>query len=70
MFNVPQSTLCDQRAGIPARHNYMPNLKKLTKLEEKVIVKYILDLNSRGFAPTLSTVKNIVDKLLTAHTVK
>ena len=48
----------------------MPNLKKLTKLKEEVIVRYILDLNLWGFAPTLNTVKDIADKLLTAHAAR
>ena len=42
----------------------MPNLKKLTKLKEEVIVRYILDLDLRGFAPTLGAIKDIADKLL------
>ena len=46
----------------------MPNLKKLTKLKEEVIVRHILDLDSRGFAPTLGAVKDMADKLLAART--
>ncbi|KAF1978056.1 hypothetical protein BU23DRAFT_450808, partial [Bimuria novae-zelandiae CBS 107.79] len=30
-----------------------PKLKKLTKIEEEVIIRYILNLDSRGFPPTL-----------------
>ena len=48
----------------------MPNLKKLTKLKEEVIVRYILDLDSQGFAPTLGAIKNIADKLLTARAAR
>ena len=32
-----------------------------------MIVGYILDLDLRGFAPTLGAVRNIADKLLTAR---
>ena len=64
-FNVPRSTLRDRRAGIAARRDCEPNLKKLTKLKEEVIARYILDLDSRGFAPSLGTVRDIADKLLT-----
>jgi hypothetical protein len=39
-------------------------LKKLTKLEEEVIVRHILELDSRGFAPTLCAVREMADKLL------
>jgi hypothetical protein len=66
-FNVPQSTLRDRRAGITARRDCVPNLKKLTKLKEEVIFRHILDLDSRGFAPTLGAVKDIADKLLAAR---
>lgn len=66
-FNIPRSTLRDQRARITVQCNCVPNLKKLTKLEEEVIVRHILDLDLWGFAPTLNTVKDIADKLLTAH---
>ena len=48
----------------------MPNSKKLTKLKEEVIIRHILDLDSRGFAPTLGAVKDIADKLLAAHAAR
>jgi hypothetical protein len=40
-FNVPQSTLATWLARIVARHDYKPKLKKLTLLEEQVIIKHI-----------------------------
>ena len=64
MFNVPKATLRDRRARKPIRRDCEPNLKKLTKLKEEVIVRHILDLNPRGFAPTLGTIQDIADKLL------
>ena len=64
IFNVPKTTLRDRRARKPARRDYKPNLKKLTKLKEEVIVRHILDLDTRGFAPTLGAIRDIVDKLL------
>ena len=63
-FNVARSTLRSRRAGITARRDCQPNSKKLTKLEEEVIVRHILDLDSRGFAPTLGAVRDMADKLL------
>jgi hypothetical protein len=38
--------------------------QKLTTTEEQTIVRYILDLDSRGFAPRLCEVEDIADKLL------
>jgi gamma-glutamylcysteine synthetase len=55
-FNIARSTLQNRRAGITARRDCEPNSKKLTKLEEEVITRYILDLDSRAFAPTLGAV--------------
>jgi len=69
-FNVPQLTLRNQRARITTRRDYKPNSKKLTKLKEEVIVRHILELDSRGFAPTLGAIKDIVDKLLTARATR
>jgi hypothetical protein len=68
-FNVPRMTLRDRRASKPARHDCQPNSKKLTQLEEEVIVSYILDLDSRGFPPTYAAVRNIADSLLAARGV-
>ena len=48
----------------------MPNLKKLTKLKEEVIVRHILDLDSRGFAPTLGAIKDMANKLLAARAAR
>ena len=64
MYNVPRSTLYSQRAGIAARRDCEPKSKKLTKLEEEVIVRHILELDSRGFAPILDAVRGMADKLL------
>jgi hypothetical protein len=66
-FNVTRSTLRNRRAGIPARRDCQPNSKKLTELEEEVIIGYILDLDQRGFAPTYAAVRDMADKLLAAR---
>jgi hypothetical protein len=66
-YNVAKSTLRSRRAGVRARRDCQPNSKKLTQLEEEVIVKYILDLNARGFAPTYAAVRDMADKLLAAR---
>jgi hypothetical protein len=50
-----------------ARHDSQPNSKKLTQLEEEVIVNYILDLDTRGFAPRYAAVRDMADNLLAAR---
>jgi hypothetical protein len=66
-YKVPKSTLNDRRAGKLARRNCQPNLKKLTIVEEEVIVSYIIKLDLRSFAPTYAAVRNIANRLLAAH---
>ncbi|OCK74866.1 hypothetical protein K432DRAFT_185835 [Lepidopterella palustris CBS 459.81] len=63
LYHVPEATVRSRRAGTRARRNCEPNSRKLTALEEEVIVRYILGLDARRFAPTLSTVRNMADKL-------
>jgi hypothetical protein len=45
------------------------NCYKLTDLEEDIIVRYILDLDSRGFAPYLASIKDITNLLLESRGV-
>ena len=64
---MSERTIRRRRAGIPARRDCQPNSKKLTKLEEEVIVDHILDLDLRGFPPTYAAVRDMADKLLAAR---
>jgi hypothetical protein len=67
VFNVADRTLRRRRAGISSRRDCQPNSKKLTQLEEEVIISYILNLDQRGFAPTYAAVRDMADKLLAAR---
>ena len=67
VYNVPRMTLHNRRAGKPARRDCQPNSKQLTKLEEEVIVRQILDLDTCGFAPTYAAIRDMADKLLAAR---
>ena len=69
VYNVPKSILNDRRAGKLAQSDYQPNSKKLTQLEEKVIVDYILDLYLREFAPRYAAIRDMADQLLAARGV-
>jgi hypothetical protein len=66
-FNIPRTTLRERRAGVSARRDCQPNSKKLTQLEEQVIISHILDLDLRGFAPTYAAVRDMADSLLAAR---
>ena len=67
IYTVAETTLRRRRAGKPARRDCQPNSKKLAQLEEEVIIKYILNLNLRRFAPTSAAVRNIANSLLAAR---
>ena len=64
MYDIPWTTLRNQRARRLSKLDCKPKSKKLTKLEETVIYDYIINLDEQGFAPTLNTVQAIADRLL------
>lgn len=66
-YNVDRFKLTRRRAGIPSRRDCTPNSKKLTDLEESVIIQYILDLDSRGFPPRYDAVRDMANRLLAAR---
>jgi hypothetical protein len=66
-YNVKQQALSQRAKGILFRIETPPNCLKLTGTEEQMIVQYILDLDSRGFAPWLCEVADMADKLLGAR---
>ena len=51
IYKVPKTTLRHRITSLSARNDTRPNRHKLSELEEGVIIRYILDLDSRGFAP-------------------
>jgi hypothetical protein len=67
IYNVPRTTLRRRRAGISSRRDCRPNLKKLTDLEESVIIQHIFDLDSRGFGPRRGGVEDMANRILAAR---
>ena len=63
-YTVPHMTLTRRYHGITYRSDSRPIQHKLTTTEEQTIIRYILDLDSRGFAPRLCEVADMADKLL------
>ena len=61
---MPYITLSERIAGITPRNKSRPNYSKLLKLEEEVIIQYILDLDSRGFTPRLTSIEDIANYIL------
>ena len=61
LYNVPVTTLSDRRAGRPARRDLPANSRRLTDSEEKAIVQYILDLDTRSFPPRLAGMEDMAN---------
>jgi hypothetical protein len=64
IYKVPESTLRYRINGRTPRTEVQPNRQKLSELEEGVIIRYILDLDYRGFAPRLASVEDIANYIL------
>lgn len=64
IYNIPRSTLRTQQLGVINRRESPPNSAKLTELEEKTIVEYILDLDARCYPPRLSEVRDMANRLI------
>ena len=67
-YNVNYRTLTKRAKGVTFRPETRPNCHNLTKTEEQTIIRYILDLDSRGFAPRLCEVEDIANKILASRT--
>ena len=66
-YNVTHTILIKRHRGRPARCDIPANSKKLTELEEKTIVQYIIELSTRSFPPRLSGVEDMANNLLRAR---
>ena len=64
IYQVPESTLRSRMNGHTSLCERRPANHKLTELEEEVIVRYILDMDTRGFAPRLAGVEDMADYIL------
>lgn len=64
IYDLPRTTLRDRHAGKPARYTTLVKSRKLTILEEEVVVRHILDLDSRAFPPRRSAVEDMANRLL------
>ena len=67
IFNVPKTTLYDRMNGKRARQDTRSASCRLTELEEGTIVRYILDLDARGFSPRLRDVEDMANVVLEAR---
>ena len=64
IYKVLELTLRDRMAGRTPRAEGRSNCHKLNDIEEDIIVRYILGLDSRGFAPRIAGVEDMANYLL------
>jgi transposase len=64
IYQVPESTLRDRINGRAPISERRLGASKLTELEEDVIVQNILDMDTRGFAPQLTSVEDMANLIL------
>ncbi len=64
IYDVPESTLRDRMTSRTTLYERRPATHKLTELEEEVIVRNILDMDSRGFAPRMAGVEDMANFIL------
>ena len=67
IYNIPQTTLRDRRAGKRSRLDIPANSRKLTNLEEEAIIQHILDLDSQGISPRKKNVEDMANRLFAAR---
>jgi hypothetical protein len=64
IYNILYFTFTDKINGRTPRQEYRPLMQKLTELEEEVILRNILELDIRGFAPRLASIKDMANYIL------
>lgn len=67
IYNVPYTTLAHGMKGRSSKTDYRPVAQSLTEIEEDVIVQNILDLNSRGFSPSVAGVRGMADYIFASR---
>ncbi|KAF5269036.1 hypothetical protein FOXYS1_31 [Fusarium oxysporum] len=65
IYEVNLWKLRRRQAGIQSRRDTIQKSRKLTDLEEQIIVQFVLDLDSRGFPSRLRFIEEIANSLLT-----
>ncbi|EAQ88884.1 hypothetical protein CHGG_05503 [Chaetomium globosum CBS 148.51] len=64
IYNVPETTPRDRMNGITPKADSYHGRSNLTKIEEEVIVQYVLDRDSRGLSPRPADVIDMANLLL------
>ena len=69
-YDVPQTTLRDRMKDYISKIEERKIQHNLTLIEEETFIRYILDLNSRGFPSRINDVRDMTDLLYKTRYVK
>ena len=64
LYNVPETTVRYRMNGRTTIADRRPKVQNLTAIEEEVVVEYILNLDSRGFPPSMGDVAAMANYIL------
>jgi hypothetical protein len=67
IYSVDHQKLSRRRHGMQPRRDISANSRKMTDLEESVLVQHILDLAAKGFPPRMSVVEDMANRLLASR---
>jgi hypothetical protein len=69
IYEVNRNTLSNRKNGRQSRRDTMANSRKLSKLGEKTVLQYALDLDSRRFPCRISVIEDMANRLLASRNV-
>jgi hypothetical protein len=67
IYSVDYEKLTRRKRSLRPRCDIPANSRKLTALEESVLVQHILDLATKGFPPGMSIVEDMANRLCTTR---
>ncbi|APA09357.1 hypothetical protein sscle_05g041270 [Sclerotinia sclerotiorum 1980 UF-70] len=70
LYNIPRTKIQRRMDGTTPRIESRANSHNLTKLEEEVLIQYIIDMDERGFAPKLNGVEDMANYILESRGAK
>ncbi|EDN92813.1 hypothetical protein SS1G_08678 [Sclerotinia sclerotiorum 1980 UF-70] len=70
LYNIPRTKIQRRMDGTTPRIESRANSHNLTKLEEEVLIQYIIDMDERGFASKLNGVEDMANYILESQGAK
>ncbi len=69
LYNILRTILSNRINGRPIYTDAIANSRKLTALEEEIVVRKVFDIDSRRFPPQMYDVEDIANRLLAIYDV-